>query len=134
MKKSVLIWLAFVAAAVCVGSRAHAQDIPQIATLPPAEYDHKYPGRLLVLHAKTEAIVRAWCVNTIFKTPYALGCQFKPADKKDYDCVIVLADPQVIAKYGWNQSIVERHERAHCNGWPVFHPGAHIPTLADYGQ
>lgn len=88
-----------------------------LLVLPPAEYDHAYPGELIVV--QSEAAVKR-CPEGPFAFKPVLGCSFRREDR----CLVILAPDDMIRRYGWTTAIVKRHEIGHCNGWPANHPGA----------
>ena len=69
---------------------------------PPKRYDYKFPGKLEVYYSRKA--VRDYCYGSI-------ACAYLSFDKKR--CIIYMQ--------GKNSHIF-RHENAHCNGWPWYHP------------
>ena len=86
--------------------------------LPPVEYDRPYdgPGQMVILRVSDNAM--SLCPKTVF--PVTLACTIKLAN----GCLVLMAKKETIEAVGWNEDIIKRHERAHCNGWPHEHPGA----------
>jgi hypothetical protein len=93
----------FVAALFCFVAPAGAD--PRWVT-PPARYVHPFAGRVLVL--------QNW-------TPFALGA-FWPVYGYSF---VWHSNPPICVMQVWRQAYnasLYRHERAHCNGWPAWHP------------
>jgi hypothetical protein len=92
----------------------------QPRVLPPPEYDRPYDGTLILIRAQSEDEVRRYCPGMTFNLGVALGCTFcRPGE-----CTIIMASDEVIIAAGHDPGVVWRHERAHANGWPAWHPGA----------
>jgi hypothetical protein len=63
------------------------------------------------------------------KTPYpvTLGCAISNIMRDSEgritvpasECVVYIADEDILEKAGWSYNILMRHERAHCHGWPL---------------
>jgi hypothetical protein len=49
-------------------------------------------------------------------------------------CIIIMVKPEIIKAEGFTDAIVMRHEFGHCANWPADHPGARVPTAADWKQ
>jgi hypothetical protein len=91
--------------------------IPSHISLPPAEFDHEYVGRLTVLKEPDYVFIRYVCANTI----RAIACSFRTYDTatgQNISCLIMLG-PDVHE----NEQVLQ-HEIGHCNGWPNDHAGA----------
>lgn len=73
---------------------------------PPAQFDHAFRGPVVVRYATLPQLVTL-CGGA------ALGCT--AIGNGSGRCVIT------IAKVGQDAELI-RHERAHCNGWPAWHP------------
>ena len=95
------------------------------AVIPPAEYDYPFEGPVTVITVKDIDTVNKMCNNPLA----GLGCA-RIMETRDYGkiCWIVMAHDDVIRAKGWTPEIVKKHEVAHCNGWPSFHPGARFQT------
>jgi hypothetical protein len=39
------------------------------------------------------------------------------------ECVVYIAEDDILKKASWSYDILTRHERARCLGWPASHPG-----------
>jgi hypothetical protein len=90
--------------------------LPHVA-LPPAEFDHEFTGKLVILREDTHAFLRHVCRDV----PNAIACSYRTYDSisgETLSCLIMLG-PEA-----HNDERVMRHEMAHCNGWPGDHPGA----------
>lgn len=90
---------------------------------PPARFDHRYGGTLIV-HRLKQSDIPAAC-KKIFKDNVKLllqvtnqqkGCAV--VKKKENLCVIVIPDSMY---RGISPKSVLRHEVGHCNGWPSNH-------------
>jgi hypothetical protein len=98
-----MIRAAIIAVLLAVASPVAAA---QLWATPPAKYVHPFKGRVLVLKNLT---------------PFALGA-FWPVYGYSFvwpgnppTCIMQVWKPY------WSTSLY-RHERAHCNGWPAWHP------------
>jgi hypothetical protein len=86
-------------------------------TLPPAEYDKPFPGKLQEFVAKDQEELAGFCPN--LEGP-ALGCAQlwrRATESNPAYCNIYLAPEERIRKFGLTTEIVRRHEIGHCNGW-----------------
>jgi hypothetical protein len=87
------------------------------AWLPPLEYDHPYTGKLHIIRADKNLLLKK-C-----SAPLGLGAdQLACADPSENECVIFLASNDILEITGWSEEILLRHEIGHCNGWPGNHP------------
>jgi hypothetical protein len=73
---------------------------------PPPQFDHAFRGRTVIQYG-TYAGVAAMCGGP------AYGCSF--IGGQDGVCVMKLVREA-------DSPRLRRHERAHCNGWPAWHP------------
>src|SRR5262245_41076667 len=73
MTRITLTTLALILSSAC----AHAQDWSASAFLPPAEFEHPYPGELVIRRLKTENDVRLACLAGNFTTGRAMGCNLR---------------------------------------------------------
>jgi hypothetical protein len=92
--------------------------IPSHIALPPAEYDHPYSGKLVVLKEDNLALIRHVCRDT----PNPVACSYRTYDSatgETLSCLIMLGPG------AHENAVALRHEIGHCNGWPGDHPGAH---------
>jgi len=92
--------------------------IPSHIPLPPAEYDHPYAGKLVVLKEDTYNFIRHVCRHT---TPNAIACSYRTFDSvtgQNISCLIMLG-PDVHE----NEQVLQ-HEIGHCNGWSNDHERA----------
>jgi len=82
------------------------------AQMPPARYDHKFPGNLTVLRLdRVETVKRCGSTPSLFRIVF--GCALVMTKTR---CVVVVSDAS------WHPEVTLRHEIAHCNGWPRDHP------------
>ena len=99
-----------------------AYTVLQDRPLPPPEYDHAYPGTVVVYYASDQADMRYKCNRTdLWEAIPLFGCSWAANDK--HPCLIVVGDEPTLIKWGWTRNIVLRHEIGHCNGWPQDHGG-----------
>jgi hypothetical protein len=84
--------------------------------IPPVEYDHPFMGVVIVTRLDREALVKR-CV-----IPNAWGCahHYGPTCEVTIGIDDILVMPLTNIRVPWQA--VYRHEIAHCNGWPWFHP------------
>jgi hypothetical protein len=87
--------------------------------LPPIEYDYPYTGKLTIERVTSEQLM-ARCSAA---TAISLGCAFSGSG----NCFVLLVDDTSIKALGWTYDLLLRHELAHCNGWPAYHPGKKRP-------
>jgi hypothetical protein len=88
-------------------------------TMPPPEYDHPYPGKLII-DVRSETEVDWWCQFTSTRKP-KLTCTL-PSAHRDYCHIVTMSDDDMRA-FGFDPKVIHRHEIAHCNGWPSDHRG-----------
>jgi len=92
---------------------AHSETDPD---LPPAAYDHAFPGEIVLTELSTEPRVRKICQAfgaDILPGGTVLACGFAIRGK----CFIFTLSDADLKAYGHEPRNVMRHERAHCNGW-----------------
>jgi hypothetical protein len=90
---------------------------PLHVALPPAEFDHPYEGKLVILKEDNYVFLRHVCTSTV----NAIACSYRTFDSitgQTLSCLIMLGpgthdDPRVL-----------QHEMGHCNGWSNDHEGA----------
>jgi hypothetical protein len=90
--------------------------LPRVS-LPPAEYDHPYAGKLTVLKEDTYNFIRHVCRDTV----RAIACSYRTYDSAtgaNISCLIMLGPGT------WSDERVLRHEIGHCNGWSNNHERA----------
>jgi hypothetical protein len=98
------------------------------AMTPPAEFDHRHKGIVIITRTKDQAETRKLCAVP-FPMPLAIGCaKTVLAGTILVGCEIVISPDSVIALSGLTLEFVKRHEIAHCNGWPADHRGAREPA------
>src|SRR5262245_10996996 len=102
---------------------------PDRGALPPVEYDKPYKGKLTMVRGD-RFLMDKLCPKSSF-TP-TLGCAYSSVDLSE--CVVIMAIDGLIYDAGWSPEVVWRHERGHCLGWPVDHPGARPVTAETIGQ
>jgi hypothetical protein len=104
-------------------ARSDLGGIPwsMLPIVPPAEFDHDYPGMLRITRLSSEDAVRAQCPGGNFNYGRALGCSFRFGNTV---CVVYIATDELLESVGIDYETALRHERGHCNGWPNHHPGA----------
>lgn len=83
--------------------------------LPPAIYDHAFPGQVNVHHLPPREI-QVYCGNEL-----AGACT--PTQSATGTCIVYVAMgsafiPDLV-------QLMIRHETGHCNGWPADHPSPH---------
>jgi len=113
------------AAMMLLASQAHGQSLAyapnrgNVKFLPPAEYDHKYEGRLQVIRGSASLIAHLCPAPS---PGYRMTCcAIRMAEGRE--CLVVLADDDLLLRVGvYDSKIVLRHEIGHCNGWPSHHP------------
>jgi len=110
--------LAPLLAGILLSATAHALTVDQ----PPARYDRSHPN--LVILETRHSNVREMCGRLFgrrnFETSGKLHACASVGDGRS-PCMVVL--PQAgegISKR--DRGALLRHERAHCNGWPGYHP------------
>jgi hypothetical protein len=83
-----------------------------LAQAPPKRYNYPYKGKLYVDYLSTKELLKV-CYGTT-------ACAYS-TDDGSY-CIVYLPDP-ALGELSRSE-IVKRwiHERAHCNGWPWYHP------------
>jgi hypothetical protein len=106
--------LAGMLALASVSCTQHAASPMRRGMLPPPEYDHAYSGKLTVVTVPTLAALHQACRGPVS----SVAC----ARALSGHCTIFRRDLTEIARLGWNQADVMRHEIGHCNGWPAHHP------------
>jgi hypothetical protein len=79
--------------------------------LPPAEFDHPYPGPVKINFVKSLEEIKAAC-----KRPDASACQHRSQP----GCVITMLEHDVLRAKGGDPDTTLRHEVGHCNGWNHF--------------
>lgn len=89
--------------------------------IPPARYDHPYPGRLTI-HKIPQPQLKAAC-NALFTRhdvpDKAIGDMRGCSAQRANRCEIIAVDRTY---KGATPQAVVRHETGHCNGWPSNHP------------
>jgi hypothetical protein len=102
------------------------------AGLPPVEYDKPFAGTYSEIRVGA-VIMATVCPKTPW--PVTLGCAIHNTKRDSTgerivapatECVVYIADDDILARAGWSYDILMRHERAHCHGWPQSHPGARM--------
>ena len=118
MTRHVLAAVGLLVLPACTANFPAARPAPTAATppaqnvIPPVEFDHPYPGKLVVERSSSQEYIRSKCGPTTF--PYHLGCAFLRIDGR----LILMADDATITRAGWTTSIVLRHEEAHWSPAP----------------
>jgi hypothetical protein len=79
--------------------------------MPPARFDHVYPGHITVVWMDYAEIIRR-CRSTTMQTR---ACMIYRGNGQ---CVILI---NAAYRGTWLQPLILRHERAHCNGWSARH-------------
>ena len=82
--------------------------------LPPAEFDHEYPGKIELTRVDEEGI------KTSCKIDQSGGANTKTACSRRWVnnfCEMWVAYDDILNRYRLSYDAVFRHERAHCNGW-----------------
>jgi hypothetical protein len=98
--------------------------------LPPAEYDHPYPGNLQIFYVDAETM-QFVCPKTPYPVTLACAQRFAPdASAPLGSCHITLA-LDAIRKSFWTEEIILRHEMGHCNGFSNDHRGARAMTAEE---
>jgi hypothetical protein len=97
---------------------------PNVGVLGPVEYDVPFPGKLKVIRGNKFLMTRL-CPKTVM--PITLGCSYTDPNKEE--CVVIMAEDDIILAAGWTPEITLRHEESHCNGWDHTHKGARPVTL-----
>jgi hypothetical protein len=120
-------------------------------TMPPAQFDVPYTGKLTVWTYASSKDLRAVQSNAAegnsdkgLKNAHWGGWAFASLPKKEQPpysrCSIHIVDAKVLKAAGRDYASTLRHEIAHCVGWPQDHPGsittrvgtaAKIPTLPE---
>jgi hypothetical protein len=104
------------------------------AGLPPVEYDKPFFGKYTEVRVGA-AVMAKVCPKTPF--PVTLGCAVSNLMRDSEEritvpaseCVVYIADDDILEKAGWSYDILMRHERAHCLGWPASHPGQRMANV-----
>ncbi len=78
---------------------------------PPAIYDHRYSGQLMVHELSSAEIIKA-----CNKGPNVLACSLPPI-KPDGSCIIFLPRIGPGGVGPRMRALLERWENARCNGW-----------------
>ena len=113
------------------GEAAALQDFEwaYVTVTSPPEYDHPFQGTTQIIYATDQAALKAACrLEKLNPGITALGCRHVVGMPPQV-CVILLPPQKDIEATGIPVAQVIRHEEAHCNGWPVNHPGG-IKTYA----
>ena len=98
-------------AAAVLGAISIAARGEQIASTPPARFDHPYRGKVRIIdHPDSVAACRRHGVA-------ADACSWI-APGRDRECAIIV--PFGVSSR--TRASVVRHEVGHCNGWPAGHP------------
>ena len=100
--------------------KCEALTLLGLIAMPPAEYDHSYPGQLYVLERPIAEIDEICCGGEPHPTMgRVLACAIPMPDR----CIIFLpkVEPGGVSKP--QQDRFRRHEIAHCNGWLADHAG-----------
>jgi hypothetical protein len=109
---------AAIAAFVLVSGMAEAFTVDP----PPARYDRAHPNLIIVETARGK--VRSMCGRLLghrnFERSGRLHACASIGDGRS-PCVVVLPKAGEGISKGDRQALL-RHERAHCNGWPGYHP------------
>jgi hypothetical protein len=94
--------------------------------LPPAEFDHLYPGPVKINFVKSVKEIEMACPSGV----HPLACAY-PSQS---ECRIVMLDHDALRAKGDDPDITMRHETGHCNGWKHFQlPGiVRDPQLLQY--
>jgi hypothetical protein len=94
-----------------------------MAIIPPTQYDHPFKGQLTTQVVNTQEQVRQICNMNVYPS---IACTFP--NPPNGPCKLVRLRATDIQALGWTLEMVERHEMAHCNGWPADHAGIrHTP-------
>src|SRR5262245_29937321 len=109
---------------------ANAQPVIGRFDVPPAEYDHPYSGKLVVVRVSKRDLLQFLCTNDKVldsqgpRVCNAKGCRpiLACAMHTTKDCMVIFG-PGSWTNEGIDQR-AWRHEIGHCNGWPGDHPGA----------
>jgi hypothetical protein len=108
-----------------------------MAGLPPVEYDKPFAGKYSEI--RVGATVMGYvCPKTPW--PVTLGCAVHDTQRDSEritvpatECIVYIANDDILEKAGWSYDILMRHERAHCHGWPQSHPGARMAFTKEPG-
>ena len=88
--------LALVLSIACAHGQAYT-NWGTSAILPPAEFEHPYPGELTITRVATELEVRLACPSAPFETGRAMGCNKRWAMVR---CEIYIVADEVLATVG----------------------------------
>lgn len=95
--------------------------------IPPARYDHPYPGKIIVrmvhprdVPAACRALFGSAGLEELKRAvrPDQMGCAVRWSNPMV--CKVVIIDRP--SKTGRTPEELIRHEIGHCNGWPADHP------------
>jgi hypothetical protein len=86
--------------------------------MPPPEYDHPFPGEVIVVRDPQDYPRFGLCR---ISHPNPIGCTRSKG--KNGVCLIYIADDDTLKRYDMPYDEVLRHEIAHCNGWGGDHAG-----------
>jgi hypothetical protein len=93
---------------------------PRSRALPPLEYDHPYTGKLRIIRADKDLLLKK-CPAPLGLGAEQLACAYR-AYPSENECVMFLPSNDLLEITGWSEEILLRHEIGHCNGWPANHP------------
>lgn len=112
-----LFWLCLLVSVV------HASPV----ILPPVEYDHPFQGRLIVEVLPLSDTVQR-CHDRGYPNSDACAWYFPdPLGPSRRACHVIYPS---LKETGWRRFVwLIRHETAHCNGWPGWHPKGHYEGI-----
>src|SRR5262245_13448484 len=102
MTRTILATLALMLSSAC----AQGQNWGATAILPPAEFEHPYPGELTITRVPNEDTVRAICYWATFTTGRAMGCSIRTGMVR---CQIYIAADEVLAIVGLDYETTLHH-------------------------
>jgi hypothetical protein len=97
--------------------------------LPPKYYDHPFDGEVIENTVDMKEMDRL-CKPRRNPEVIPLGCAFHYSNQPK-SCYILIAPLAVLQKHRLVPETVRRHEIAHCNGWPWYHPREVVDPNAD---
>jgi hypothetical protein len=128
----IFIAAAFIAATAFVPAMAATRTVklPTVTvtykpSLPPAEFDKPYEGKLRIWRVNSEQAIRDVCPTLDWsKSAATIACAIGPKNNPKPFCEVYIVNDQILKRYQTNVWLSLKHELGHCNGWPGDHPKA----------
>jgi hypothetical protein len=94
-----------------------------VVRAPPPIYDKPFEGTLIENIARDMFDMERWCAPHP-RAGSLIGCAFTHENpiSGEYRCFIFIAPDFYLKRWNTTAEAARRHEIAHCNGWPNYHP------------